>query len=225
NYGDGFRSPQARGLSQGERAPFVKVRGGELGARYGSEKLAAHAAAFSSWVANDFFFDHTVGTTVFTGPTLRTGATLGAQAQPLRGLVASVSGTAAHALITRTSTLLPYFAPLVGRADLGYEREVTVLARELRLSAGTGLTLIGPRPLPFGEFSRTVFLTDLQLGARSGPLGLHLDVRNVFDARWRDGEFVYPSRFDPGRPASLLPARQFTAGNPRMLLLTLEVYL
>src|SRR5690606_14873067 len=34
NYGDGFRSPQARGLEDGERTPFVSVRGGELGAAF-----------------------------------------------------------------------------------------------------------------------------------------------------------------------------------------------
>ncbi len=225
NYGDGFRSPQARSLNEGERAPFVNVRGGELGARYGGERLAVNGALFSSYVANDFFFDHTVGTTTFLGPTLRSGASLTAQAMPVTGLLASLSGTFAHAFVTKTGALLPYFAPLVARADVGYERAVQLFSLPLKLSAGTGLTLIGPRPLPFDEFSRTVFLTDLGVGARSGPVGLRLEARNLFDARWRDGEFVYPSRFDPNAPASLLPARHFTAGNPRTFSVTLELFL
>lgn len=225
NYGDGFRSPQARSLAQGERAPFVNVHGGEVGARYGGERLALNGAIFGSYVADDFFFDHTIGTTHFLGPTLRSGASIGARLAPFRGLLASINGTFAHAVVTRTGALLPYFAPLVGRADVGYERTVAILSRELKLNAGTGLTLIGPRPLPYGERSRTVFLADLGLGARSGPVGLRLEVQNLLDARWRDGEFVYPSRFDPSAPASLLPARHFTAGNPRIVSLTLEVFL
>jgi outer membrane receptor protein involved in Fe transport len=54
---------------------------------------------------------------------------------------------------------------------------------------------------------------------------LRFDVQNLLDARWRDGEFVYASRWDTSQATSLLPARQFTAGTPRTLLVTLEVHL
>lgn len=225
NYGDGFRSPQARSLAEGERAPFVSVRGAELGARREGERLTAQVSVFGSRVEDDFFFDHTVGTTVFTGETQRAGVTGSLQARPFEGVVAALSGTVAHAWMPRTGTELPYFAPLVARADVGWERPVTLGGEEVRLHAGTGLTLIGPRPLPYDERSRTVFLADVEAGARLGAVGLRLDVRNVLDARWRDGEFVYSSRFDTQGPASLVPARHFTAGSPRTASLTLEVYL
>jgi hypothetical protein len=90
---------------------------------------------------------------------------------------------------------------------------------------GAAFTLIGPRPLPFQEFSNTVALLDGQLGARVGAVGLRLELTNVLDDRWRDGEFVYASNFTPELPASLLPARQFTAGAPRQFTATLEVHL
>ncbi|AKF84369.1 TonB-denpendent receptor [Myxococcus fulvus 124B02] len=228
SYGDGFRSPQARSLSEGERAPFVSVHGAEVGARKDGETWAVQLSVFGSQVENDFFFDHTVSTTVYTGETLRSGVTASLQARPVRGLVAALSGTVAHAYVTKTDTLLPYFAPFVARADVGWEHplEWTWLGAEPTLfTVGTGLTFIGPRPLPFDEKSRSVFLTDLDLGLRRGALGLKLEVRNLLDARWRDGEFVYSSRFDPSAPASLVPARHFTAGSPRMASLTLEVHL
>nr|WP_275900290.1 TonB-dependent receptor [Pyxidicoccus trucidator] len=228
SYGDGFRSPQARSLSEGERAPFVAVRGAELGARRDGERWAAQVSLFGSQVENDFFFDHTVGSTVYTGETLRSGVSAAVQARPLPGLVAALSATLAHAYVTKTDTLLPYFAPLVARADVGWERPVTwawLGGTGATFSVGTGLTLLGPRPLPFDERSRTVFLADAYTAVRRGELGLRLEVKNALDSRWRDGEFVYSSRFDPESAPSLVPARHFTAGSPRQASLTLEVHL
>ncbi len=225
SYGDGFRSPQARSLSEGERAPFVSVRGAELGARGEGEHLALQVSLFGSQVEDDFFFDHAAGTTVFTGETVRAGVTAAVQARPGAGVTAALSATVAHARVTATDTLLPYFAPLVARADVGWEREAKLLRWEATYSAGVGLTLLGPRPLPFDEYSRTVFLADAHVGLRRGALGMRLEVKNALDARWRDGEFVYGSRFETEEPASLVPARHFTAGAPRAASLTLEVHL
>lgn len=227
SYGDGFRSPQARSLAEGERAPFVSVRGAELGTRRDGERWAAQLSLFGSQVDNDFFFDHTVGTTVYTGETLRSGISGALQARPLPGLTAALSATVAHAYVTATDTLLPYFAPVVARADVGWERplEWSWLGTGTTFSVGTGLTFLGPRPLPFDERSQTVFLADAQLEVRRGEVGVRLEVKNVLDARWRDGEFVYSSRFDPDSAASLVPARHFTAGPPRQASLTLEVHL
>ncbi|NBD14471.1 TonB-dependent receptor [Corallococcus sp. c25j21] len=223
SYGDGFRSPQARSLSEGERAPFVDVHGAELGTRSDGERLSFQASVFGSQVADDFFFDHTVGTTVFTGQTLRTGISAALQSRPLPGLTAALSGTLANATVTKTDAKLPYFAPLVARADVGWEKPLSAIGS--LLSLGTGLTLIGPRPLPYDEFSHTVFLVDAEAALRRGALALRLDVKNLLNTRWRDGEFVYSSRFDPAAQPSLVPARHFTAGAPRVASLTLEVHL
>lgn len=224
-YGDGFRSPQARSLSEGQRTPFVRVRAGEVGLRHVTDRVDFSTAAFGSYVADDFYFDHTVGTTVQVGETLRSGVTATARLRPIEGLHAALSATAAHAVIVSSRALLPYFAPLVGRADAGYRRAFTLLGRELEGFAGTGLTLIGPRPLPYDEFSRTVFLADARFSVRRGPVALRIDVTNVLDARWRDGEFVYGSRFDTSREGSSLPSRHFTAGPPRTVWAALELLL
>ncbi|MET0405819.1 MAG: TonB-dependent receptor [Cystobacter sp.] len=225
NYGDGFRSPQARSLSEGERAPFVSVQSAELGARREGARVAAQVSLFGSRVEDDFFFDHTVGTTVFTGETVRAGLSAALQARPLPGVTTALSATVAHARVLATHTLLPYFAPLVARGDVGWNRTLPLFGQTVALTAGLGLTLIGPRPLPFNEYSQTVFLSDVLLAARLRGVALRLEVQNALDARWRDGEFVYGSRFDSQAPASLVPSRHFTAGPPRTASLTLEVHL
>lgn len=225
NYGDGFRSPVASSLRDGERAPFVTVRAAELGARWDSERVSAQAVAFGSYVADDFFFDHLSGTTTSTGASLRGGVTLSGTAKPFETWLINASGTAAHARVIPAGTLLPYFAPLVARLDTAWTPSFEALGRTFKYHLGAGLTFIGPRPLRFDEFSSGALLVDLKAGVRSGPIELHFDVTNLFDRRWRDGEFVYPTRFEQNGPTSLLPTRQFTAGAPCTVTLTLELHL
>ncbi|MBL8951745.1 MAG: TonB-dependent receptor [Myxococcaceae bacterium] len=225
SYGDGFRSPQARSLAQGERAPFATVRSGELGVTFASSRFSAQLAGFGSWVQDDFFFDHTVGTTVFVGSTFRAGAALQLIARPIEGLVISASGTLATARLLERDALLPYFAPTVARVDVGYTKPFTCFGLRCSARAGAAATFIGPKPLPYGDESNTIGLVDVRLGARLQWFELLIDVTNVLDARWRDGEFVYPSRFDPDGAQSRLPSRQFTAGAPRQAFFTLMVHL
>lgn len=225
NYGDGFRSPQARSLADGEVAPFVSVRSAEVGATMERSRVVTRLVLFGSHVANDVFFDHTVGTTVSLGPSLRGGASLVVTARPLDGWVLSGSFTGAHARVATTGALLPYFAPLVGRLDTGYTREVSLGAHRFTGRVGTGLTFLGSRPLPFGDFSRPVFLADARASVRWQAIELVFDVQNLFDARWRDGEFTYASRWDVAGVSSRLPSRHFTAGSPRTFTVTLELHL
>ncbi len=225
NYGDGFRSPQARSLADGETAPFVDVHGAELGAALELPRTVLKLALFGSTVANDFFFDHSVGTTVSIGPSLRGGASLIAQAQPLTGWLVTGSFTYATARVTTTGALLPYFAPTVARLDTSYSKDIDLWGQRVTGRAGAGLTFIGQRPLPFGDFSRAVFLADVRASLRWKAVELVFDVQNLLNSTWRDGEFTYVSNWDLSRTASLVPARHFTAGSPRTFLTTLELHL
>ncbi|MGV3623569.1 MAG: TonB-dependent receptor [Archangium sp.] len=222
SYGDGFRTPQARQLSDGERAPFVNVHGGELGVRFDSRFVSASAAGFMSFVANDFFFDHTVGTTSFVGETLRGGGQAMFTARPVDGFVISGNVTVATAQLLEKNALLPYFAPLVGRLDTGWSRKFDVGPFVVTPRVGLGATVIGPRPLPYNEFSRTVVLVDARAGVRVGMVELTFDVQNLLDSLWRDGEYVFASNFGN---QSRLPSRHFTAGSPRTFFLNLEIHL
>lgn len=225
NYGDGFRSPQARQLADGETAPFVEVRGAELGLSLDWARVVTKLAAFGSSVANDVFFDHAVGSTVSLGPSLRGGVSVVVTAKPLEGWLVSGSVTAATARVTTSGALLPYFAPLVGRLDTSYVRSVELFSERFTGRLGLGVTAIGARPLPFGDFSRPVALVDARVSVRWRGVELVFDVQNLVDSRWRDGEFTFVSSWEPARGASLLPARHFTAGSPRMAFLTLELHL
>lgn len=226
NYGDGFRTPQARQLSSGERAPFVEVHGGELGFKVELERWSARALGFGSFVSDDFFFDHGLGTTRFIGATLRVGGQLGVTARPAEGFLVSLDFTGAHAQLVQSQSLLPYFAPVVARLDSSWGRPLGSLGGwVVTPSVGVGATLLGPRPLLYGAWSQTVFLVDARVGMRVGPLELVLDVQNALDSRWRDGEFVFASNWSQRSTASVLPARQFTAGAPRTVMLSLEVHL
>lgn len=222
SYGDGFRTPQARQLSDGERAPFVNVHGAELGLRFDSKLVSASAAAFGSSVANDFFFDHTVGTTSFVGETLRGGGQAMVTARPVDGFVISANVTVATARLTQRDALLPYFAPVVGRLDSGWSRRFETPWFSVTPRLGIGATVIGPRPLPFNEFSREVFLVDARAGVRLGDVELTFDLQNALGALWRDGEYVFASSWGT---QSQLPSRHFTAGSPRTFFLNLEVHL
>lgn len=219
-YGDGFRSPHAASLADGERTPFISARGAEVGWRTETRIWSASMAAFGSWVGNDLFFDPTVSTTVPIGPTVRGGLTGTLAMAPLEGLRLLGSGTVAHAVAIDTGTALPGFMPFVGRLDAAWRR----VLRAVELEAGAALTAVGPRPLRFGDVGDGYLLTDLRLTVSWRRFGVRLDVSNLLDARWTDGEFSYPSRFHDEPTASALPLRHLTAGAPRTATVSLVLH-
>jgi hypothetical protein len=149
--------------------------------------------------------------------------------RPLPKLQTSVSVTYARAAFEGASgqyargDLLPYVPQLVARADLAFTPTLgRVLERELRGHVGVALTGLGRRPLPYGELGHDALLADARVALRLGPLETSLDVTNLLDAEWYDGEFVYSSRF--GDTASLVPVRHVTIGPPRTILWSLVFY-
>jgi outer membrane receptor protein involved in Fe transport len=71
---------------------------------------------------------------------------------------------------------------------------------------------------------RDVLLVGARAALRLREVELSLDVENLLDARWFDGEFVYASRFSSGA-AELVPAPHVSVGPPRTLLLSLSLFL
>ncbi|MEI8254071.1 MAG: TonB-dependent receptor [Deltaproteobacteria bacterium] len=228
-YGNGFRSPQALSLGNGENAPFAQVHAGEAGMRYRGVAGSFSLAGFVTHIDHDLIFDPRQGQNLAipeSEATTRLGVAASVRATPLRGVVVLLSGTWSHASFDATGYLVPYVPVLVGRLDATIDRQVaTVREQPLRLYAGVGATLLGPRPLPYAERSDPVGLVDMGGGARLGPFDLSVSIRNLFDVRWHDGEFNYPSNFDPNASASRVPVRNFTAGRPFTLLATLGVTL
>ena len=228
-YGKGFRSPQALSLGEGESAPFATVHSGEVGVRYRAPRLTATVTAFGTHVDRDLVFEPTLGQNLVseaTAATTRLGVAFSVRVLPVRGLEVVASGTYAHAAYDATGNLVPYVPPLIGRLDATFQRVVGHLwGKDVSLSSGLGVTALGPRALPFSEFSDPVLLVDLGVSGRVGAVEVGVSARNLTDVRWQDGVFNFASNFTPGTTASLVPERHFTAGRPLTVLGTVTLHL
>lgn len=228
-FGQGFRSPQALSLGDGESAPFATVLAGDLGVRLRHPVVQATLAGFATHVDRDLIFVPELGTNVTldeSAATTRVGVSGTVRVTPARGVELSAGGTWSRATFDATGNLVPYVPPLVLRADLAFARDVgTVAARPVRLMAGLGATFLGDRPLPFSESSPPVFVMDVGASARYAFVELGVSVRNVTDARWRDGVFNYVSAFDPSMTVSRVPAPHYSAGRPLTVLGTVSFLL
>jgi outer membrane receptor protein involved in Fe transport len=236
-YGEGFRSPQARLLEDGEEAPFTKVRSIDLGLRYAPVE-AAHLSlsAYQTNLSDDVAFDAAEGRLERVGRTRRRGAVLEFQATPWPSVVASASCTYVDAELMepppatpenptppfQAGQSLPFVPPLVVRADIGASRQ---LFGETVGRLGLGISALSARPLPYGESSPAIALLDGSIGARWRMLGLTLEVFNLLGSRYSALELAFPSNWDPEAPASRLPVRHQIAGSPRSLMATFEVHL
>ncbi len=135
-YGEGYRSPQARLLHDGESAPFTKVRSGDVGFRLrlgDADELSVTGTAFYTHLSNDIIFDPQQASFAAIGPSTRVGGVLTVRTQPWDWLFGQVSATFVHATIDQPplataenptpaftpGSLLPYVAPWVVRADVG----------------------------------------------------------------------------------------------------------
>lgn len=225
-YGEGFRTPPPLALADGETPPVTVVRTGEAGLQHRRESaagaLTVRGSACVTYVDSDRVFDHATATSLFVGPSLRTG---------LQGFVDVASdhvGVTASATATDARFLaggaVPFAPPVVTRVD-GFvvSPRLRVLEVDVVGQAELGAGLVGTRPLPFGEAAAPVALVDGAVSLRAGLVKVALEGSNLLDARVADGVFVYASRF--ADDDSRVPARHITAGSPRLLQVTLTLTL
>jgi TonB family protein len=238
-YGEGYRSPQARQLVDGERAPFTKVRSGDLGFRLelgSARELEVAGTAFYTHLSQDVAFDAEEGRLEPVGPTTRIGGTLVVRARPLPWLLAAVSATFVNATLDEPppasaanptpafepGALLPFVAPWVVRADVGaHERLFDLDGHPVRGRVGVGFSFLSPRPLPFGQEAAPVALLDASIGASWRWLSVGVEAYNLFDSQWAASELFFVSNWRPSEPPSRLPARHIAAGAPLTILGTL----
>lgn len=233
SYGEGFRSPQARSLSEGERTFFTEVTSYEVGARYNDGRtLSGSAAAFYTRLTEDLVFDPVTARNERVPGTERKGLAAEVLVRPLESMFVASSATYTHASFTGSNLLygegdlLPYVPQLVVRTDAAYKRRLgRVFGRDLDGQIGAGLEGLVGRPLPYKETGRNVFLVDASAGLRLREIELRLDVFNLFDADWYDGQFVYASNFSRASSPSLVPQRHVTIGPPRTFWLSLALYI
>ncbi len=241
SYGEGYRSPQALQLEEGENAPFTKVRAFEGGVRLkpgGGDKLTASAAAYQTNLSNDLAFDPGEGRLERIGPTQRRGLAMHILTKPLHWLLASLSATYVHATLTappaataenpspafQPGQLLPYVPPLVVRLDSAITQEISLGEQHFDTRVGIGATALSARPLPYGRFADPVYLLDASASIRWQMVELGIDVMNLLNARYAATEYSFVSNWANRQAPSLLPARHLAAGPPRSILASLSLH-
>lgn len=241
-YGEGYRSPQARVLADGEDAPFTKVRSADAGARFDwGDPLKLSVGGYYTTLSDDVAFDAEEGRLERIGKTRRLGATVHLLSRPVDWFVESLSVTLVDATLLEpppanaeeplppfeSGQNLPFVPPVVVRADLGANRALSdgLPLYSLRGRAGAGFSFLSPRPLPYGDFAAPVALLDASIGLEWGPLDLGFELYNLFDAEYAALEYSFASDWSPGSPRSRTPARHIAAGAPRSWMVQLGVTL
>lgn len=233
SYGDGFRSPQARSLSNGERTPFAEAMSFEGGVRYAEGKaLSGSLAVFHTRLDKDLVFDQATARNEPVPSTARSGAALELMARPASWLTMASSVTYTRAVFTNSDAtyqegdLLPYVPQWVIRGDIVAKKTLArAWQRDLEGRIGYGIESLVRRPLPYAEFGHDVFLVDMSAGMRLKEVELGVDVTNLLGADWYDGQFVYASNFGRSSTPNLIPVRHVTVGTPRSIFVTLALYI
>ena len=85
---------------------------------------------------------------------------------------------------------------------------------------GYGVSYVGQRPLPYSQLSDVIFVNDASAGLEWSVFHVRLSALNLLDARYKLGEYNYASDFHSQAQPTLAPERAFTAGAPRIIMLT-----
>jgi iron complex outermembrane recepter protein len=123
---------------------------------------------------------------------------------------------------------VPYIPALILRGDLVFFHDLpwTLAHMPVRATVGYGVSYVGRRPLPYGDVSDVIFLSDASVGLGWSIWNARLSGQNIFDSMYRLGEYNYASDFHKLLPEpTLAPERSFTAGAPRILMLSISARL
>lgn len=233
SYGEGFRSPQARSLAEGEKTPFTEVTSYETGLRFDQgQRLTGSIAVFHTRLSQDLAFDQATARNEVVPGTRRTGAAAEMTVRPTPWFLMSGNITYTRAEFSGSDAkynegdLLPYVPQVVARTDAAVRRTLTRLwNRDLEGRFGTGLSSLIRRPLPYSEIGSNVFLVDMSAGVRLGEVELGIDLYNALDSFFYDGQFVYASNFSRSSSPQLVPVRHVTVGPPRSIFASLTLHI
>jgi hypothetical protein len=230
SYGEGFRSPEALGLAEGERIPFATIQSVEAGARVKKEAWRASLVAFGSWLSQDLVFD---ATTLSSAPAPSSSRIGGSAALALRHGIfgASASATYARAVFTGSDDrfhdgdAVPYAPSFVVRDDTFVVTPLGKLASSpVTGRFGVGLQGAFGASLPGGQPAMPAFYVDALAAASWRAFELSLNGMNLLDRRYDDQELVYASNF--GRAPTLpAPSAHVLVAPPASAFVTLAVHL
>ena len=230
--GMGVRSIDPSYIIQDTATPFASIKAYEGGISYQHRvwrnwELGVRSVLFETAVDHDLIFDQTAGRNIVGAGTTRVGSANSARLSSSFFDVAA-NLTYVKATFDDTHLLVPYIPDLVFRWDGAVFGNLPWWRARLRghalyASFATGITYVGPRPLPYGDRSDTIFTVDsnLRVGWRFVEVGV--SAQNLLDTKYRLGEYNYASDFHSQPFPTLVPVRHFSAGAPRMLMFTVAL--
>jgi iron complex outermembrane recepter protein len=239
SVGNGIRTVDPSYVSQGLVTPFVSVQSRDVGVAYNREvgsdvAIAAKSVFFQTHVDQDLIFDPTQGRNTLSSGSTRTGWS-GSTRLLGRFYDLAANATLVKAVFDDTGTcapacglLVPYIPDLVLRGDFVFFHDLpfSLAHQPVRATAGYGVSYVGHRPLPYGDVSDAIFLSDASVSVGWTIWNVRLSGQNIFDSRYRLGEYNYASDFHKLLPEpTLAPERAFTAGAPRTIMLSLSATL
>jgi outer membrane receptor protein involved in Fe transport len=124
-----------------------------------------------------------------------------------------------------THLVVPYVPGAVVRSDTALFSDLpfAIQGKKVQGTLSTGITYVAPRPLPFGVHGDDIFTVDLHASLSWTHYEVGFVATNLFDSRYRLGEFNYSSDFRSQPAPSAAPVRHFTAGPPQSLFATFAV--
>ena len=231
--GQGVRSIDPIYITQDAKTPFASVSAYEGGLTFSHRladtvDVAASSVFFDTKVDHDLIFSQTVGRNTLAGPTTRLGS---ASTLRLTGSFYDLGAnlTYVRATFDDTHLLVPYVPDLVFRGDTAIFatlpwRWARWWDKPLFASLAVGVTYVGPRPLPYGERSDTIFTLDASATLRWWIFETGFSAQNLLDAKYRLGEYNYASDFHSQSSPTLVPVREFTAGPPLLFLWSFAIH-
>jgi len=239
-YGQGYRSPQARQLEEGEQAPFARVSSIDAGFKIQHQTWFKISGSFyQTRLSYDLAFDPNSARLERLGPTTRTGMSLQILLEPWSFLSISTHLTYVHASLDsppiatvsvptpafKQGQLMPYVPPWVFHTDIGFHHTIAHLwGKPLLLKAGSSITVLSPRPLPYQEFSPTVTLLDASIGLRRDFIEIGIDGSNLLNLKYAQTEYSYVSYWQTATVPSRVPMRHISAGAPFTLMGHISFY-
>lgn len=244
SYGQGTRSTEAAALSDNETAPFARAQVLEGGLAHDLDapslrlRMKTQASYVFTHVDKDMLFDPVLGRNIVfssagssnpVGPSTRHAVLFSTRADYEGWLDTLVNLGWARGRLDSTGELLPYIPQLIVRVDTGATGQlfawdiggVPVTGR-----VGVGFTYVPGRPLPYAAKGDDYYLFNLGGQVRVWHVSLGVEMRNLFDLRYRQSELNYASNFQgPNAVRSQRPVRHFTAGEPFFVMATLTVHL
>lgn len=228
SYGQGVRSIDPSYITQDVKTPFASITAYEGGVVYATEvkdiDVVARSIFFETKVDRDLVFNQSVGRNVLGVGTTRTGW-VGA----LR-FTGSFFDEAANLTLVRSSyddthLLVAYVPDVVLRSDtaLFTDLPISIDGKKIKGTLSSGITYVGPRALPFGQRSQDIVTVDGSATLTWTRYEVGILATNLFDNRYRLGEFNYASDFHSQPQPTLVPERHFTAGAPRGVFGTLAI--